>query len=364
MFKYDLIVIGGGFFGTAVALDAAKSGSKVLLLEKERTLLSRASYNNQARIHGGYHYPRSILTGLRSRVNIAQFANQYPEAIEKNFQQYYGVAKNFSKVTAYQFETFCRRIGAPLKQAKMEVKDLFDRRYVENIYEVEEYAFNAKILARSIGRELSPLVTVKTSCEVSKVQKKGSGIEVVSTGGNFYAQRVYNCTYSQINHINARSGIPIIPLKYELTELCLFTPPRSLSKIGVTVMCGPFFSIMPFPSLKGVYSLSHVRYTPHLSWQDQTTSEIIEYDVKNQLPKTAFREMIADASRYLPILKEAHYLSSLWEIKTVLPQSESDDSRPILVRSFKELPGYLVILGGKIDNIFDAMQELKEIVNV
>ena len=32
--KYDVIVVGGGFAGTAAAVSAAREGTKVLLLEK------------------------------------------------------------------------------------------------------------------------------------------------------------------------------------------------------------------------------------------------------------------------------------------------------------------------------------------
>jgi len=61
----DAIVIGGGFFGCRLALALARNGARVAVIEKESALLSRASFNNQARVHHGYHYPRSILTGLR-----------------------------------------------------------------------------------------------------------------------------------------------------------------------------------------------------------------------------------------------------------------------------------------------------------
>ena len=40
-----------------------------------------------------------------------------------------------------------------------------------------------------------------------------------------------------------------------------------LKNSGITVMDGPFFSVMPFPA-KGLHSFSHVRYTPHYEWQD------------------------------------------------------------------------------------------------
>jgi hypothetical protein len=69
--------------------------------------------------------------------------------------------------------------------------------------------------------------------------------------------------------------------------------------------------------------------------------------------------MIRDAARYLPILAKSEYRSSLWQVKTVLPRSETDDSRPILFRPHHGLENHHVVLGGKIDNVYDAVWEIE-----
>ena len=43
--------------------------------------------------------------------------------------------------------------------------------------------------------------------------------------------------------------------------------PEPLREMALTVMCGPFFSLVPYPS-RGLHSFSHVRYTPHYQWHD------------------------------------------------------------------------------------------------
>ena len=65
------LVVGGGFYGCMIACHLRRRHAGVWLLEKGPGLLGRASYANQARVHQGYHYPRSLLTGFRSRVNSA-----------------------------------------------------------------------------------------------------------------------------------------------------------------------------------------------------------------------------------------------------------------------------------------------------
>ena len=162
-----------------------------------------------------------------------------------------------------------------------------------------------------------------------------------------------------INAVNIRSGIDMISLKHEMTEMALVQIPKELNGCGVTVMCGPFFSLMPFPS-RSCHSFSHVRYTPHYEWHDRNDKPYVDaHRHYAQVEKhSAWGAMWRDAARYIPILQETRYLDSIWEVKTVLPRSESDDSRPILFRPNHGVQGYHCIMGGKIDNIYDAVSEI------
>ena len=80
----------------------AGRADRVSLIEAGTQLLGRASFANQARVHAGYHYPRSILTALRSSVNFTRFCSTYAEAVESDFVSLYAIARD-SKVTAAQF---------------------------------------------------------------------------------------------------------------------------------------------------------------------------------------------------------------------------------------------------------------------
>jgi hypothetical protein len=70
--------------------------------------------------------------------------------------------------------------------------------------------------------------------------------------------------------------------------------------------------------------------------------------------------MIKDAQRYLPALTGSRHAGSLWEIKTVLPKSEVDDSRPIFFKRDHGLKNFTCILGGKVDNFYDIIDEIEE----
>jgi hypothetical protein len=59
------------------------------------------------------------------------------------------------------------------------------------------------------------------------------------------------------------------------------------------------------------------------------------------------------ARKYLLPKTRLDYRGSLFAIKPILLSAEVDDSRPTLVRKFSEKPGYLSVLSGKINTIYD-----------
>lgn len=367
--SYDAAIIGGGIVGCTVAIYLKKYIDKVLILERENNILQRASYANQARVHNGYHYPRSFLTALRSRVDSQRFINEFQDCIFKSFNTYYGIAKYLSRINAEQFKNFCKRINAPIDQASKDIKRLFNPDLIEDVFLVEEYAFDAeKLRSRLISDIRRKEIELNTNVNVLKIERTANNmLQLVCQTGKItkgiLAKHVFNCTYSYTNQILSESDIKTIPLKHELAELALVEVPSFLQNIGITIMCGPFFSIMPFPPL-GVHTLSHVRYTPHYSWLETSNSNISKSEILIEKDKftSNFPSMIKDAQRYIPSLNECRYIDSIWEIKTVLPRSEFDDSRPILFKKDHGLINFACILGGKIDNIYDIFDEIDTLI--
>lgn len=360
--RFDAVVIGGGFYGCALATHLKEElDLAVLLVEAEADLLQKASYANQARVHHGYHYPRSLLTGARSKANYERFLTDFSDCIDDEFDQYYAIGRHFSRVNAAQFQLFCDRIGTPLQPAESAVKGLFNPLLIEDVFKVQEVVFDAVRLKRRVVVLLQEAgVEQRLLTSATHVERCNGGVrvELRHTGGNSAVESalVFNCTYSRINKLLSVSGLPLIDLKHEWAEMCLVRPPEPLATAGVTVMCGPFFSIMPFPP-RGLHSFSHVRYTPHCEWRDTPGDhfEDPEAVVARVSTSSHFQHMLKDASRYVPCMSGCSYVDSLWGVKTVLPENEGDDGRPILFKSDHGIAGLTCIMGSKIDNVYDVM---------
>jgi glycine/D-amino acid oxidase-like deaminating enzyme len=361
----DAVIIGGGFYGAAIAIYLVKQRGlkRIVLVEREPTLLSRASYNNQARIHNGYHYPRSFTTAYRSRINLPRFVHDWTDAVKQDFTKLYAIARRNSKVTAKQFERFCREIGARIQPAEPTLRALFEPRLIEDVFLVEEYAFDATKLASWAERELKECgVQIRFKTRVTAISNGPNGTLQVAVQPDRGAEEliscryVFNCTYSGLNQFTGDFPGIRTGLKQEITEMALMQAPPVLQGLGITVMDGPFFSLMPFPA-RGLHTLSHVRYTPHLHWNDEQGIDPYQ-KLKQYECATRVDRMVRDVGRYLPAVLDAKYVESLFEVKTVLVKNEGDDGRPILFEKHPELPGCYSVLGGKIDNIYDILEKL------
>ena len=361
------IVIGGGFFGSMIAVHLRASGvSRVTLCEREPRLLARASYSNQARVHSGCHYPRAFLTAYRSRTNLPRFAREFAPALKRDFTCVYAIAARRSKVMATQFERFMHDIGARYERTASGYRGLFDPRLVSASYIVDEYAFDAARLRDLLGVQLARAgVDVRLGTEALRVSPEGPIIRVETRNAGrmeiLEAALVINCTYARTNW-TVRQSSSVSGLKHELAEIALMEVPQELRDIGITVMDGPFFSCMPFPA-EQCHSLTHVRYTPHGNVAD--TDGVLDPLRLLEEPCTSRAEsMLADAARFVPALRRSRHRKSLFEVKTVLLHHEVDDGRPILLRRDFAHPGVLSVLGGKLDNVYDALAELDRLLGI
>ncbi len=359
-----IAIIGGGFYGVSLALFFHDSGFDVRVFEKESAILQRASAINQARIHMGYHYPRNFPTAYRSVINFPRFIKDFREAVVDDFAMLYAIARTGSKVSATQFHTIFKRMNAEIGLAGVYNRSFFSRDLIEEVFEVKEFAFDSNVLQLILEEKLDNRgVSIILDTEIASIgpgklgQFRLSGVDHEEI---YQADLVFNCTYSRINKLRQQSDLSLLPLKSELAEMTLIKVPDIIKRIGVTVMDGPYFSVMPYPA-RQLHSFSHVRYTPHRRWID--TADFIDGDklLDGARMNSNFLYMLKDASRFMPVISESIKIDSLCEIKTVLVQNDVDDGRPILFHEEPSMPGCYTVMGGKIDNIYDILDVIAEV---
>ena len=92
MEQFDKIIIGAGLYGLYSAMFCARKGQHIIVLECDPSPFRRATYINQARVHQGYHYPRSISTAMKSAGYFERFNKDYAFCVNKEFDQIYATS--------------------------------------------------------------------------------------------------------------------------------------------------------------------------------------------------------------------------------------------------------------------------------
>ena len=372
MKEFDKIIIGAGLYGLYSALYCCRNKQKVLIIECENAPFKRATLINQARVHLGYHYPRSISTALRSVRYFEKFNRDFDFCINRDFDQIYATSENYSWTDAEQFKYFCRSAGIPC--IELPAEKYFKSGMCDGAFLTKEYTYDARIMKDYFINELDSFGSAaefRFDTAVREIRKdEGKYIIRTSSGESFASRFVLNATYAGVNQIAELAGTEKFKIKYELCELLLCNVSSELSNIGITVMDGPFFSIMPYGKT-GMHSLTSVTFTPHLTSYNELPSFPCQHSNNNcspshlgncndcpNRPDSALPYMTKLAKKYLRDEYDFYYKSSIFSMKPILMSSEIDDSRPTVIKIHSKNPTLISVLSGKINTVYDLNEVL------
>ena len=372
MKHYDKIIIGAGLYGLYSALFCGQRGQKILVLECDPTPFRRATYINQARVHQGYHYPRSISTAMKSAGYFERFNKDFAFCINREFDKVYATSSQYSWSDGEQFKSFCEAANIPCEELHPE--RFFKERMCDGAFLTREYTYDAMILKDYYLEKLEKYKNVEIQYGVSlkKIEKQQDAYAIYLDDAKEYRTGfLLNATYAGTNQILDMIGYEKFGIKYELCEIILCDVNKRLNQYGFTIMDGPFFSIMPFGKT-GLHSLTSVTFTPHTTSYDEvptfacqeksdgfcSTFRLGNCNDCPVKPETAFPYMANLAKKYLRDEFEFTYNSSLFSMKPILMSSEIDDSRPTVIRTYSKNPTFVGVLSGKINTVYDLDEVL------
>ena len=375
---YDKIIIGAGLYGLYAADFCGKKGERVLVLERDGGAFRRATYINQARVHMGYHYPRSLSTAKKSAGYFKRFCEEYDFCIHRDFAQVYATSSRFSWTDAEQFMLFCETAGIPCEEVP--VSRYFRQDMCDGAFLTREYTYDAAELARYYTDRIAdmPNVSIEYGSRIEDIlcdEAHNCFVITLAGGRKLEGAFLLNATYASTNQVlNMVRGAEHkeFDLKYELCEIILTEPSEELKNVGITVMDGPFFSIMPFGKT-GFHSLTSVSFTPHITSYENTPvfrcQERAGKDVcsRQDLGNCSECEYRLDsawpymdhlARKYMLPQYDYKYVRSLFSMKPILKASEVDDSRPTAIRVNHRSPDMVSVLSGKINTVYDMEEYL------
>ena len=212
---YDVVIIGAGVIGGAVARELAKYKLKTLLLEKESDVAIGASRANSGIVHGGFDPEPDT---LKAKLNILGVEKLFEASKELHFP----IKRNGSFVCAFSEEerahiTELYERGIQNGVPGMRIISGDEARKIEpelskEIVEVLEVT-NAGIVCpyeltmALIGNAMDNGVALKTEFEVEKIDKNGTTFTLTSKKGETVeANWVINCAGAGSGKISALVG--------------------------------------------------------------------------------------------------------------------------------------------------------------
>jgi hypothetical protein len=297
----------------------------------------------------------------------------YAFCVLTEFDQVYATSSNFSWTNAVQFKKFCNAAG--IRCDEINAEKYFNEGMCDGAFLTREYTYDAQMLKEHFLKEIKKYskIEMKFSARIETIIQKSDCFEI-KTGDNEIYQTEYllNASYASTNQIIKKLGYEPFSIKYELCEIILCRVSDSLKHVGLTVMDGPFFSIMPFGKT-GYHSLTSVTFTPHVTSYESVP--VFDCQQKsggccseNQLgncndcpakPASAWPYMSNMAKKYMREEYRFEYSHSLFSMKPILKASEIDDSRPTVIKQFSNSPTFISVLSGKINTVYDLDEVLR-----
>jgi len=332
-----IAIIGSGFFGLTLGLFLSKKHN-VVIYEKENQILSGASAANQFRFHYGYHYPRSQKTVSEIKKSKNLFIDFFKN--EKIFQKtlnYYSIAKN-SKIKYKKYIKF-------LKKNKL---------YYKKVNNLE----NTELIDKTILSE-EKILNYFNFKKLMKKKIKESNLKIIfnqkfKKGFLRNYEKVILASYSNNNKILNELGIiDVINYKFELVEKIVIKLPKKYLRQSYVVIDGRFVCVDPYLGTN-YHLLSDVKY----SKLETITGKFPKFIHKNKkylnkgiiknINISKFNKFIERSSLYLPFLKSAKYVGSMFVVRVIKKNKENTDERTSSIT--RHSSKILSILSGKWNN--------------
>ena len=310
-----IAIIGSGFYGCSLAIILSKK-NQVDLYEKEKDIFNGASSCNQFRYHSGYHYPRSQKTVNEINKSKKDFVSFFSQDVFKKTLNYYAIAKK-SKINFKKYSKFLTKNKLYFKEVDILKKVPTIEKSITVDEKILDFFQTKKKLLNEIKKNKITLFLKK------KFRKNDLR--------NY--DKVIIATYSNNNYVLSDLGIKKIAIKkYQLVEKIVIKLPNEYKRKSYVVIDGNFVCVDPFLGTR-YHLLSDVRlskletliskYPNFISRKKKYLNKGI---IKNKKISN-FNKFISNSSKYLPFLKRAKYIGSMFVVRALKINKEKTDER-------------------------------------
>lgn len=344
-----IAVIGAGIFGITTALELCKN-FEVDLFEQYDDILKSTSGINQFRVHRGYHYPRAPNTVKSLLKSEASFLRQYGQAIINDVNHYYCISSRDSLTNSTQYLDFLNKFGLEFTISELK---LLDKNTIDLCVKVKESLWDPV--------ELKKICINKLQTSNVKLHLNSKTSESIFKNFDF----IVICTYANLNSLLSDFSESKLKYQFEICEKPIVSLSNSFQKTSIVIMDGPFMSIDPYGKtgsfvLGNVVHAIHSTNTGFIPEIPEKFIPLLNNGIVKNPPISNFDQFIKSSIEFLPEMKNAIHLGSMFTVRTVLPNFDSTDERPTIVRQISDK--IFTIFSGKVPTCVEAAEEITMLI--
>ena len=320
-------ILGGGLYGSHLALALLRDGHEVELHEIADRLFAGASGNIPARLHQGFHYPRSKLTRDACREHRAEFMARYGHLTHGVPVNIYAIAEADSLL---DFGTYTQLLGGA-EFLTIERPAEFGLSRVEGAILTGERHIVTDRMRRHFTLALGDHV---------KFGMPPPGVTQGWTVDDPAWDLTVDATFC------AHEGFGV-----DRFEACLTLLLDGPVDRAVTIMDGPFPSLYPWSEAHGLSSLTSAKWTPlarRSTWKD--ARHYLDHELSPVIVEQRTAAMLGQMAEFYPVIRDYRVAEHRLAIRA-LPRSAADARLVDVVRIGERA---IRIRAGKLDAVFCA----------
>lgn len=320
----EIRVLGGGWYGCHIAQRLSLMGHNVQLWESGKDLFMGASGSNPARLHLGFHYPRSKLTRAACQEHQAEFLKFYGHLTRAVPINIYAVADG----SLVDYGNYIDSLRGEVEFVQINPDD-FLLRHVEGAVLTGERHVVIELAREEFRKRLGDRV------------KYLAMMDSPSVSSDSLFDMTIDCTFCFYDQVAID--------RFEPCVMGLLVGPVDKA---ITIMDGPFPSIYPWDESKGLSSITSASLTP-LDKGCRTYAEARK--LLDRLFDADFRgrvmQMIAQMAEFYPSIVDEYKMADYKLGIRAMPASAADARLVDVVRVHDKR---IRVRAGKIDGIFRA----------
>jgi hypothetical protein len=229
----NIAIIGGGWVGCHLA-HKLKDSHNITIYDKNVELFTETSYNNQNRLHLGFHYSRNLKTRNLCLTTFNRFMDDYSFLTKELIKNLYCVPTNESII---DYGTFLEIFN------KYEIENInIGLNKIEGCVNTKERFIDFKKANLFFNQELRHLL-INENINKNKIKKLQKEYDLV-----------INCTNNHIKYNDEYNSF------YELTLTLIYEKIKLTDFDALTLVDGKLFSIYPYKN--NDYTVTDVEFTP------------------------------------------------------------------------------------------------------